>query len=158
MRVLLVSAATPDTFWSYKDVLSFISKKTRFPPLGLLTVAAIRPKRWDLKLVDLNVTSLTDAQLAWADCVFVSAMLAQVNWLSLGKSPDNWGWTPTPAAFGTCSVGEGTTVYLWTRTHADGPVRTNNAALNLTRAVGERSHMPLHVVMPDTCPASGWAR
>jgi radical SAM superfamily enzyme YgiQ (UPF0313 family) len=78
MRVLLVSAATPDTFWSYKHVLSFISKKACFPPLGLLTVAAMLPKRWDLKLVDLNVTSLTDAQLAWADYVFVSAMLAQV--------------------------------------------------------------------------------
>ena len=77
MRVLLVSAATPDTFWSYKHVLSFISKKACFPPLGLLTVAAMLPKRWDLKLVDLNVTSLTDAQLAWADYVFVSAMLAQ---------------------------------------------------------------------------------
>ena len=79
MRVLLVSAATPDTFWSYKHVLSFISKQACFPPLGLLTVAAMLPKRWDLKLVDLNVTSLTDAQLAWADCVFVSAMLAQAD-------------------------------------------------------------------------------
>jgi radical SAM superfamily enzyme YgiQ (UPF0313 family) len=78
MRVLLVSAATPDTFWSYKHVLSFISRKACFPPLGLLTVAAMLPKHWDLKLVDLNVTSLTDAQLAWADYVFVSAMLAQV--------------------------------------------------------------------------------
>jgi radical SAM superfamily enzyme YgiQ (UPF0313 family) len=78
MRVLLVSAATPDTFWSYKHVLSFISKKACFPPLGLLTVAAMLPKHWDLKLVDLNVTSLTDEQLAWADYVFVSAMLAQV--------------------------------------------------------------------------------
>ena len=79
MRVLLVSAATPDTFWSYKHVLSFISKKACFPPLGLLTVAAMLPRDWELKLVDLNVTSLTDAQLAWADYVFVSAMLAQVH-------------------------------------------------------------------------------
>ncbi len=78
MRVLLISAATPDTFWSYKHVLSFISKKACFPPLGLLTVAAMLPKHWSLKLVDLNVTSVTDAQLAWADYVFVSAMLVQV--------------------------------------------------------------------------------
>ena len=78
MKVLLVSAATPNTFWSYKHVLSFISRKACFPPLGLLTVAAMLPKHWDLKLVDLNVTPLTDAQLAWADYVFVSAMLAQV--------------------------------------------------------------------------------
>ena len=79
MRVLMVSTATPNTFWSYKHVLSFISKKSCFPPLGLLTVAAMLPKRWDLKLVDLNVTSLTDAQLAWADYVFVSAMLVQAD-------------------------------------------------------------------------------
>jgi len=79
IKVLLVSAATPDTFWSYRHVLSFISKKACFPPLGLLTVAAMLPKHWNLKLVDLNVTSLTDAQLEWADYVFVSAMLAQVN-------------------------------------------------------------------------------
>lgn len=78
MRVLLVSAATPDTFWSYKHVLPFISKKACFPPLGLLTVAAMLPDTWDLKLIDLNVTSLTDAQLRWADYVFVSAMLAQI--------------------------------------------------------------------------------
>jgi len=78
MRVLLVSAATPDTFWSYKHVLPFISKKACFPPLGLLTVAAMLPRQWDLKLVDLNVASVSDAQLEWADYVFVSAMLAQV--------------------------------------------------------------------------------
>jgi len=79
MRVLLVSAATPITFWSYKHVLSFISKKACFPPLGLLTVAAMLPRDWNIELVDLNVTSLTDRQLAWADYVFVSAMLAQVS-------------------------------------------------------------------------------
>jgi len=64
MNILLVSAATPDTFWSYKHVLSFISKKACFPPLGLLTVAAMLPKHWNLRLVDLNVTRLTDAQIA----------------------------------------------------------------------------------------------
>jgi len=78
MKVLLISAATPNTFWSYKHILSLISRKACFPPLGLLTVAAMLPKDWDLRLVDLNVTSLTDAQLAWADYVFVSAMLAQI--------------------------------------------------------------------------------
>jgi radical SAM superfamily enzyme YgiQ (UPF0313 family) len=77
MKVLLISAATPDTFWSYKHILSFIGRKACFPPLGLLTVAAMLPEHWELKLVDLNVTPLTDTQLAWADYVFVSAMLAQ---------------------------------------------------------------------------------
>ena len=79
MNILLVSAATPDTFWSYKHVLSFISRKACFPPLGLLTVAAMLPRHWNLKFVDLNVTRLTDAQVAWADYVLVSAMIVQAD-------------------------------------------------------------------------------
>lgn len=79
MKVLMISAATPDTFWSYKHVLSFISKKACFPPLGLLTVSAMLPEDWDLKLIDLNITSLTEAQIAWADYIFVSAMLIQAD-------------------------------------------------------------------------------
>lgn len=77
IRVLLVSPATPDTFWSYKHVLRFISKKAAFPPLGLLTVAAMLPREWDLRLVDLNTSHLADEQIDWADFVFVSAMLVQ---------------------------------------------------------------------------------
>ncbi len=79
MRVLLISAATPDTFWSYKHVLPFISRKACFPPLGLLTVAAMLPREWDLRLVDLNVTRLSDTDIAWADYVFISAMLVQAD-------------------------------------------------------------------------------
>ncbi len=78
-KVLLISPATPDTFWSYKHVLHFISKKAAFPPLGLLTVAAMLPREWDLKLVDLNTGRLTDEQIEWADYVFVSAMIVQAD-------------------------------------------------------------------------------
>ena len=60
MNVLLVSPQTPDTFWSFKHVLRFVSKKSTFPPLGLLTVAAMLPRAWQLKLVDLNVARLRD--------------------------------------------------------------------------------------------------
>jgi len=77
MNILLVSPATPDTFWSFKHVLPFLSKKAAFPPLGLLTVAAMLPREWRLRVVDLNVSRLTDAQLAWADYVLISAMLVQ---------------------------------------------------------------------------------
>lgn len=79
MKILLVSAATPDTFWSFKHVLPFVSKKAAFPPLGLLTVAAMLPRDWNLKLVDLNTTRLTDTDLEWADYVFVSAMIVQAD-------------------------------------------------------------------------------
>lgn len=77
MKVLLVAAATPTTFWSYKHVLPFISKKACFPPLGLLTIASLLPEDWEVELVDLNIEPLSNARLAWADYVFVSAMLIQ---------------------------------------------------------------------------------
>jgi radical SAM superfamily enzyme YgiQ (UPF0313 family) len=75
MKVLLVSPQTPDTFWSFKHVLRFVSKKAAFPPLGLLTVAAMLPRDWQLRVVDKNVTRLTDDDLRWADFVMISAMI-----------------------------------------------------------------------------------
>jgi len=76
-KILMIYPKYPDTFWSFSKVLPFINKKASFPPLGLLTVASMLPKEWDLKLVDLNVSSLTDDQIKWADMVFISAMLVQ---------------------------------------------------------------------------------
>ena len=75
MKVLLVYPATPETFWSFKHVLRFVSKRAAFPPLGLLTVAALMPADWQVKLVDLNVNRLTDDDLRWADYVMISAMI-----------------------------------------------------------------------------------
>jgi len=75
MNVLLVYPRGPDTFWSFKHVLKFVSKKAAFPPLGLLTVAAMLPCEWNLKLVDLNVGELSDGELRWADYVFLSGMI-----------------------------------------------------------------------------------
>lgn len=75
MKILLVSPKTPNTFWSFKHVLRFVAKKAAFPPLGLITVAAMLPREWRLKLVDLNVDRLDDRDLRWADCVLLSAMI-----------------------------------------------------------------------------------
>jgi hypothetical protein len=77
MNVLFVYPEYPDTFWSFKYVLKFISKKAAFPPLGLLTIGAMLPEKWQKKLVDLNVESLEEEHLAWADMVFLSAMIVQ---------------------------------------------------------------------------------
>ena len=63
MNVLLISAETPDTFWSFKHVLKLISKQASFPPLRLLTVAAMLPDDCKKKLVDMNVTCLNDKDI-----------------------------------------------------------------------------------------------
>jgi radical SAM superfamily enzyme YgiQ (UPF0313 family) len=77
MKILLISPEFPDTFWSFKHAVRFIRRKASFPPLGLLTVAAMLPSGWDKRLVDLNVGRLSEADLAWADMAFVGAMTAQ---------------------------------------------------------------------------------
>jgi len=77
LRILLVYPQYPDTFWSFKHALRFISKKASFPPLGLLTVAAMLPGEWEKRLVNMNVISLTDENIKWADYVFISAMAVQ---------------------------------------------------------------------------------
>ncbi|HML59259.1 MAG TPA: DUF4070 domain-containing protein [Solidesulfovibrio sp.] len=77
MKILLVYPIYPDTFWSFKHILPYLSRKAAFPPLGLLTVAAMLPARWEKRLADVNVAPLRDEDLAWADMVFISAMLVQ---------------------------------------------------------------------------------
>jgi radical SAM superfamily enzyme YgiQ (UPF0313 family) len=77
VNILLVYPEFPDTFWSFKHALRFIRKKAGSPPLGLLTVAAMLPATWEKRLVDLNVTGLSQKDLLWADYVFISAMIVQ---------------------------------------------------------------------------------
>jgi len=77
MNILLVYPQYPDTYWSYKHALRFISKKAAVPPLGLITVSAMLPATWQKKLVDMNVTTLRTSDIVWADYVFISAMYIQ---------------------------------------------------------------------------------
>jgi len=84
LKILLVNPETPDTFWSLKNAINFISKKSLLPPLGLLTVAAMLPaERFEKKLVDMNVTALYDRDIIWADYVFITAMAIQKNSVDL---------------------------------------------------------------------------
>ncbi len=77
MRALLVYPDIPDTFWSFKHILKFIRKRAAHVPLGLLTVASMMPRKWQLKLVDMNVEKLCDELIEWADLVFIGAMVVQ---------------------------------------------------------------------------------
>jgi len=71
-----------DSFWSYRYVLRLTGRKAAYPPLGLLTFAGyLDPEAWDLELLDLGVTSVSDRELRRrleaADVVFLSAMSIQ---------------------------------------------------------------------------------
>jgi len=56
----LVYPENPDTYWSFKHALKFISKKASQIPLGLITVASLLPDGWNRKLIDLNIERLKD--------------------------------------------------------------------------------------------------
>ncbi len=77
MKILFIYPEYPDTFWSFKSTLKIIGKKAAFPPLGLLTMAAMLPKNWKKKLVDLNTDKLKKKEIEWADMVMISAMIIQ---------------------------------------------------------------------------------
>jgi len=76
-KVLLIYPQHPSSFWNFKNILKLIGKRALYPPLGLLTVAAMLPGNWEKKMVDMNVDKLMDNDINWADMVFISAMLVQ---------------------------------------------------------------------------------
>ncbi|MGR3311047.1 MAG: B12-binding domain-containing radical SAM protein [Candidatus Brocadiales bacterium] len=77
-KVLLVYPEFPPSFWGCKHAIEFIGKKSVMPPLGLLTVAGMFPENgYELKLIDMNITSLEDEHITWADFVLTSTMIVQ---------------------------------------------------------------------------------
>jgi radical SAM superfamily enzyme YgiQ (UPF0313 family) len=77
MNALLIYPEFPETYWSFKFALKFVGKRAAQPPLGLMTVAALLPKAWNKRLVDINVERLLDRDLDWADVALLSAMHIQ---------------------------------------------------------------------------------
>ena len=76
-NALLVSPEQPPTYWGANYALGISGVKATFPPLGLLTVAAMFPPEYDLRVVDMNVAALEDSDIEWADVVFTSTMIVQ---------------------------------------------------------------------------------
>ncbi|MCX6347085.1 MAG: radical SAM protein [Actinobacteria bacterium] len=76
-KVLMVYPQYPNSFWTFKNTLKMIGKRAAYPPFGLLTVSSMLPSQWEKKLIDMNVGKLKDEDIAWADIVFISAMIVQ---------------------------------------------------------------------------------
>ena len=76
-NALLVYPQYPPSYWGAQFALDIFGIKAAFPPLGLLTVAAMFPPGYDLRVVDMNAAPLDDADLEWAEMVFTSSMYVQ---------------------------------------------------------------------------------
>ncbi len=77
MRALLINPVFPTFFWTMPQLCRIQGCKSSTAPLGLVTVAAMLPADWQLRLVDLNTRTLTEADWDWADVVLFSAMAVQ---------------------------------------------------------------------------------
>jgi radical SAM superfamily enzyme YgiQ (UPF0313 family) len=77
IRALLVWPTFPDSFWSFRGMLPIVGGDAILPPLGLITLAALCPPRWSVRLVDCSVEPLRDEDLRWADLVMISGMYVQ---------------------------------------------------------------------------------
>ncbi|WP_115025428.1 B12-binding domain-containing radical SAM protein [Synechococcus sp. UW69] len=77
MRTLFVYPEFPKTFWSYEKILELVNRKVLLPPLGMVTVAALLPQDWEMKLVDRNVREVTEEEWSWAELVIISGMIVQ---------------------------------------------------------------------------------
>lgn len=78
VNALLVYPKIPrNTYWSFYYSMSFINKEASHPPLGIITVASMLPRDYNLKLIDENVEPLKDDDLKWADIVLTSSMIIQ---------------------------------------------------------------------------------
>jgi len=77
-KILFVQPEHTTSYWGFQYSLRLYGKKTMHPPLGLITVAAMLPKHWDLRLIDCNIETLTDEDVLWADMVWTGGMGTQV--------------------------------------------------------------------------------
>jgi len=82
--LLVFPEFSPYGFWNYRDVCKLVGAKYPAPPLGLITVAALLPQDWNIRLIDMNTSCLRDSDIDWSDLVFIGGMLPQqVNLLKL---------------------------------------------------------------------------
>jgi len=77
VNILLVNPGYPQTYWSLDKVQRMLGKKLTEPPLGLLTVAALLPESWDLKVIELRTREITEDEWDACDILFVSGMGVQ---------------------------------------------------------------------------------
>lgn len=77
-RVLMVYPRfNADSFWKFTEACELVNARYPAAPLGLITVAALLPRHWEVRLVNRNTEELSVADIAWADMVMTGGMLNQ---------------------------------------------------------------------------------
>src|SRR3989442_7209345 len=77
-NVVMVSPRfNPNPFWNYKAPCEVVGEKSPAAPVGMITVAAMLPKSWTIRLINRNTEEMTEADLDWADMVMTGGMLPQ---------------------------------------------------------------------------------
>ena len=71
----MIQPKTPQTFWSHDHTIKALGFKATMPPLGLLTVAAMLPQHFNIKLVDLNIEELDMRDVDNSDMIFLTGMI-----------------------------------------------------------------------------------
>lgn len=77
-RVLMVYPRfAAESFWVYTPACEIVGAKYPTAPLGMITVAAMLPPEWEVRLVNRNTEELDESELDWADMVMTGGMLFQ---------------------------------------------------------------------------------
>jgi len=76
-KLLFVYPDFDATYWGMQYALPLVGRRSFMPPLGLMTIAAMTPPEYEVRIVDMNCEPLEDKQIHWADMVFFSAMMMQ---------------------------------------------------------------------------------
>jgi len=77
-RILCVFPRYVPSFGTFEYAYGLIGNVQAFmPPQGLLVIAAVLPKAWEVRFIDENMRRATEEDFIWADAVFVSGMHIQ---------------------------------------------------------------------------------
>ncbi|MBN9082335.1 MAG: B12-binding domain-containing radical SAM protein [Rhizobiales bacterium 62-17] len=80
IRVLMIFPRfNPHSFWSYEGAVEVLGAKYPAAPLGMITLAALLPAEWDIRLINRNTEALEEHDLDWPDMVMTGGMLSQQN-------------------------------------------------------------------------------
>ena len=75
MKALLINPKGELGLMSWRKTCRMTGCSAVHPPLGLLTVAALLPQTWQLRLIDQQIGPVSEADWSWAEIVLLSGMV-----------------------------------------------------------------------------------